>query len=86
MSKEYRFQQFYIPSRMMLGIRRYIDDRISPGGFLKAVISNDLKNAVGRADDENIQNLPAYVSYFYNEAPSLCWGSVKKMDEWLKGE
>ncbi|MCK5603638.1 hypothetical protein KAR91_17260, partial [Candidatus Pacearchaeota archaeon] len=81
----YRFRNWYIPGRMMPGIRRYIDDRIDPSGFLTAVICNDLIGAVGRADNENIDNLPAYVSYFFNEAPSSCWGSKKKMEEWLKG-
>ena len=76
--------EFYIPERMMGGIERYINDKINPGDFLQAVICNDLREAVGRADDENIRNLPAYVAYFYNEAPSLCWGSKEKMEAWLK--
>ena len=82
----YKFRQFYIPTRMEGGIRRYIDDHIRPGEFLCAVISNDLKEAVGKADDFNIENLPAYVAYFYNKAPSTCWGSRKKMEAWLKNE
>ena len=77
-------KNFYIPERMMGGIERYINDKINPGDFLQAVICNDLREAVGRADDENIRNLPAYVAYFYNEAPSLCWGSKEKMEAWLK--
>ena len=80
----YKFRNFYIPTRMEEGIRRYIDERIRPGEFLRAVISNDLKNAVAMADDENILNLPAYVAYFYMEAPSTCWGSREKMESWLK--
>ena len=79
----YRFLDFYIPERMMPGIQRYINEGIPPGGFLTAVIENNLSGACGRADDENIRNLPAYASYFYNEAPSHCWGSPKKMENWL---
>jgi len=81
----YGFRKWYIPDRMMGGIRRYIDEKIKPGEFLTAVICNDLAEAVGQADDENINNLPAYVSYFYNLAPAICHGSKKKMDEWLEG-
>lgn len=81
----YGFRKWHIPDRMMGGIRRYIDDRIKPGQFLIAVICNDLSDAVGQADDENMDNLPAYVAYFHNESPSTCWGSKKKMEEWLKG-
>jgi hypothetical protein len=85
MNNLYRFNQFYIPERMMDGIKRYIEHHIKPGSFLCAVIQNDLREAVGAADDENIANLPAYVGYFYNEAPSICWGSREKMEAWLKG-
>jgi len=80
----YTFRNFYIPKRMMGGIHRYIEHHIPPGNFLSAVISNDLKEACGRADDENMVNLPAYVAYFYNEAPSHCWGSKENMDAWIK--
>lgn len=79
----YKFQGFYIPDRMFGGIERYINDHVCPGDFLTAVIRNDLKEAVGRADEENMRNLPAYVGYFYNEAPSECWGSPEKMETWL---
>lgn len=81
----YKFRHWYIPARMMPGIQRYIHERIKPGRFLTAVICNNLSDAVGQADDENLENLPAYVSYFYNKAPSDSWGSKKKMNEWLSG-
>jgi len=79
----YKFNQFYIPDRMMPGINWYIENGIKPGDFLTAVICNDLREAVGRADDENMQNLTAFVGYFYNEAPGRCWGSPEKMKEWI---
>ena len=28
-------------------------------------------------------NIPAYVGYFYNEAPSNCWGSSELMGAWM---
>lgn len=79
----YEFRQYYIPERMMGGIRRYVNDRIKPGRFLTAVICNNLNNAVGAADDENMANLPAYAAYFHNEVPAICWGSKEKMIGWL---
>ncbi len=79
----YRFREFYIPPRMMSSIRRYIDNGDPVGDFLSAVISNNLKEAVGRADDENLANLPAYVAYFYNEAPGNSWGTPETMQAWL---
>ena len=80
---DFTFDGEAIPERMHGAITRYIERRIAPGNFLTAVICNDLREAVHRADDENIKLLPAYVSYFYNEAPSPCWGSREKMNEWI---
>ena len=78
----YQFQEFYIPERMMGGIRRYIEHGIKPGDFLCAVIDNDLALACGRADNENQKNIPAYPAYFYNEAPRACYGDSIKRIEW----
>ena len=80
----YEFREFYIPFRMGGGIKRYIEDGVRPGDFLTEIIRNDLKEACGRADDENLRNLPAYVAYFYNHAPYQCSGSQEKMDAWIK--
>jgi hypothetical protein len=81
---KYSFMNEYsIPERMRGSITRYIEDRAIPGDFLQAVICNNLSEAVGRADDENIRNLPAYVNFFYNHAPFQCWGSSEKMVKWL---
>lgn len=82
----YTFQDFYIPERMMPGIKSYIEERLLPGNFLRGVISNDLKTAVMYADEENIRNLPAYVSYFYNHAPMDCWGSEEAMRRWVEND
>jgi hypothetical protein len=73
-----------IPERMMIGIRRYIDEHKRPGDFLQAIISNELKNAIWYADDENMDLLPHYVQYFYWKAPSECWGNKKAMEKWIK--
>ena len=80
----YKFNNFYIPERMMGGIKRYIENGIVPGNFLKAVIQNNLSEAIGQADVENLKNIPAYIGYFYNETPLSCWGSKKKMEKWVK--
>lgn len=75
----YTFRGFYIPEHMMGSLERWIKFGIKPGDFLTAVLENDLKNAVGYADDENLKNLPAYIGYLYNEAPGDCWGSKEKV-------
>ncbi len=80
----YTYRGFYIPSRMMEKLLEYINHGASVGHFLTAVLCNDLSEAVGRADDENLRNLPAYSTFLYNEAPSTCYGSKEKMEAWLE--
>lgn len=79
----YTDRSFYIPDRMARAIDGYLERGEEPGQFLAAVIRNDLSGACGRADDENLRNLPALVSFLYNYAPSQSWGSAEKMAEWL---
>jgi len=72
-----------IPEHMQGALRRYVLEGIAPGHFLTAVICNDLKGAVGNADDTNLALLQTYVRWFYNIAPGQCWGSKEKMDAWM---
>lgn len=81
---DYVFDGMRIPDGMAPGLLRYIRYGIEPGAFLSAVLCNDLRGACERADSQNIKMLPAYVSYLYNEAPSLCWGSEEKFRSWIK--
>jgi hypothetical protein len=73
-----------IPEHMHGGLRRYIENGILPGSFLTAVLTNDLKNAIGFADHINLWNIPRYVSFLYNYAPSGCWGSPAKVQSWVE--
>lgn len=72
-----------IPAHMMETLQAYIEYGRPTGDFLQAVISNDLREACGRADDTNFRILPAYVIYLYNNAPAACWGSRAKYEAWL---
>jgi hypothetical protein len=79
----FTFQGKYIPMSMHGGIMRYLEKHIPPGDFLSAIISNDLKRACQAADDTNLWLIPVYTAFFYNYAPSDCWGSKEKLDRWL---
>ena len=76
--------KYFIPDRMERGIVDYIDNHIMPGSFLQAVFENNLVEAVGQADPQNLYNLPAYASYLYNEVSADCWGSPEKVKRWVK--
>src|SRR5580765_6995795 len=78
----YTFREFSIPEHMLEGLVAWIEHGVPPGDFLRAVLCNNLVEAVGRADDTNISNLPAYVAYLYNYAPRGCWGSPENVAVW----
>lgn len=65
-------------------LNRYAKDRIPPGGFLTAVLENDLMGAIGSADHINRQRLHEICKYVYNELPSSIWGSREKVQNHLK--
>ena len=81
----YNHRNSVLPDHTKASIDRYVNQRAAPGGFLSAVISNDLVGAVSTADNKNLDGLPAAVSYLYNECPSGCWGSPEKYHDWLSG-
>jgi hypothetical protein len=73
-----------IPEHMQQVLRRYVLEGVRPGDFLTSVVCNDLRNAVGRADETNLPLLKLYVQWFYNIAPGSCWGSAEAMLKWCE--
>jgi len=67
-------------------IDRYVASGIPPGGFLLAVLQNDLKEAFARADEGNTRDMFEIVSYCYNNIPSVAWGSPAAVLAWLARE
>jgi hypothetical protein len=61
-------------------IERYIAVGIPTGGFLRAVLANDLMEAIGRADESSLANLAAICRYIYNDIPSNAHGSYDRVD------
>ena len=75
-----------IPKNTLAGLKRYVKDRIHPGGFLIAVLENNLRKSFGQADKENREALFEIVCHCYKELPSICWGSPEKVKNWLLGK
>lgn len=72
-----------IPRSTKESLDRYVQHKIPTGGFLQAVLSNDLFSAMAKADSESSEALKHIVMYIYNELPSECWGSKEKVREFL---
>jgi len=73
-----------IPRDIQASLERYAANHVPTGSFLAAVLSNDLFDAVGRADDNNIVALPNIVKWIWSNLPRNCWGDRERVREWLK--
>lgn len=71
MSNQFPVIYSAIPVLTQEGIIRYVEHKIPPGSFLSAVLCNDLRTAVFRADKSNIQALRLIVEWFDAYHPSL---------------
>jgi len=71
-----------IPVHMHEGIELWVREGIEPGGFLTAVLCNDLMGAAGQADIINRGKLFNYCEFLHNYAPSGCFGSKAKFVAW----
>jgi hypothetical protein len=73
-----------IPPHMHDGLINYLMHGREVGSFLHAVLTNDLREAVIRADDQNTAALAGYVRVLYNKTPLVCWGSEEAFEYWQK--
>lgn len=71
-----------LPEHISDSVKLYIEEGRPTGDFLQSVICNQLKESFAFADDINIERMFDIVSFFYNQAPLLCWGSRKRMEKW----
>lgn len=71
-----------IEERFKAGIDRWVKNGIPPGGFLTAVLENNLSVAIGKADEDAFKNLRDIVSYCYNNIPAAAWGSKERFAKW----
>ena len=76
-------EKMIIPKNTLAGLKRYAKDRIHPGGFLIAVLENNLRKSFRQADKANREALFEIVCHCYNKLPSICWGSPEKVENWL---
>jgi hypothetical protein len=76
-----------IPEHCADSLAGYITrDYKNVGGFLTALLSNNLKATFAMADDKNIGLVYNYLKFLYNYAPAGCWGSMEKVENWIQGE
>lgn len=74
---------YKIPYAIRSSLDRYALTHVETGGFLRAVLENDLEGALARADLESFQSLKDIVLYVHNELPGNCYGSPERVTWWL---
>jgi hypothetical protein len=73
-----------VPRHFHDGLVQYVLHGRLPGGFLTAVLENDLVEACTRADDKNQSKLWNIVFFLYNYTPASCWHGPENVEAWVK--
>lgn len=74
-----------IPDHMRDGLRCHILQGRPTGGFLAAVLCNDLVGAFARADSENRHLIGDYCAFLQKWCGTVpCWGSARIVEHWRK--
>lgn len=72
-----------LPAHLRESLDAYIDTGRPLGGFLSAVVDNNLKEACARADEESVGVIHVIVAFLYNEAVAGCWGFAGAHQKWV---
>ena len=83
MSDIYTFNSWHIRETILKALRDYVERGVPLGDFLRCVVSNDFVEACARADQGNLENLPAFAAWLYNECPRDAWGSDDRYVGWV---
>ena len=73
-----------IPVHMHESIVNYVEHGLNPGSFLFAVLSNNLRESFGCADEINRQYIFSYVQFMYNHMPAGIWGGPEAVLEHIE--
>lgn len=77
------YNEEYVPEHIRAGITNYFELGLHPGGFVSAVVANDLLRAVQSADHENRKHIPSITRWISYNAPAASRGSWAAFDNWI---
>jgi len=73
-----------LPNDLIETLTAYRDHGRPTGGFLQAVLENNLMEAMGRADHINRHMLFDICQWVYDYMPSVAWGDRERVTAWIK--
>lgn len=71
-----------VPANVIDSLNLFRDHGMDCGGFLHSVLCNDLREAVSRADANNLRIIPDIVFLLHNDYPAGMWGSPDRVRGW----
>jgi hypothetical protein len=71
-----------IPEHLRGGLARHLVHGIRTGGFLEAVLENDLARAVAYGDDKALAGIKPLIVFLENYAPRGAWGPHGSQFNW----
>lgn len=71
-----------IPEHIRPGLQRYIETGLLPGDCLRAILANNLRDAIERADPIVHAGLGNILLFLVTYVPRECWGAPSKLTFW----
>jgi len=78
-----RLHTYQVPAHLHEGLVAYFVYHRPPGSFLRAVLENDLRHAVQRADPASLAGLSHVVAFVCDATPAASWGAPASVRTWL---
>jgi hypothetical protein len=78
------FSGYELYENVQTAIESYYYHKFHPGGFVYALLCNDLVGAVLKADYWNAFEIKQIVLWLVQRMPPAAWGSKEVVDAWLK--
>lgn len=83
MKNFYDFNYLDIPQHTQDALENYFLRGWSPGGFVTAVLANDLMRACTSCDPQNRESLVDIAKWVHHRAPTGSWGNYATVTAWL---
>lgn len=75
-----------VPEHLHDGLVNYLAHHKHTGQCLMAILANDLRGTIERADEATRDGLLQIVSFLTWDAPAIAWGTPAKVQGWLTQE
>ena len=73
-----------ISEDMQDSVRKWLEDGLLVGDFLKAALQNKFVQAYNFAPDAQKEHIQNWCWWLWNVAPARCWGSEENVTEWAR--